>query len=283
MLAVAETALIVGQLFQINSLMLQATNESATQDVAGTSPTGDIDLKACNIILYIGLQLIDLTAFIILLYRCYVIYNRNWKVIVGPALFIIADVGVYIAALPTFFELSWGSVQSVTSTKNRKMTTFSNVVTVLNTVTNGLLMALIAGRIWTIKRRMRQLIGRGAPTIQQKYNTVIAMTLESGLIIPVSLIVFDVFTQVDNQLAAGLVGSCLPQLIALAPLLILVRGGLGLTTKGSHITLQAGTTGHDVEQASPPMTVSVTVSRIRSVASSEAQTNGDVKPDEEYV
>ncbi|KAK7026816.1 hypothetical protein VNI00_015474 [Paramarasmius palmivorus] len=192
--------------------------------------------------------------------------------------------GVYFATLPALVEVSWANVQSEGSTKNRSMMMVAIVASVLSIVAHGLLTALIAGRVWTIKKRMRQLIGRGAPAIYQKYDAVIAMTIESGLISPISLIIQDVLIQTGRLLPAGIVSSCVPQVIALAPLLFLVRGGLGLATKGSHITLQAETASHDVGQVlSPPLAVSVAVVQTRSVASSEAQINSDVKPDGEYV
>ncbi|KAK7046040.1 hypothetical protein VNI00_007035 [Paramarasmius palmivorus] len=280
MLAVVETALVVGQLFQLEHV----TNHGVLE---GTTASGGIDLKVCNTILFIGIQLIDLTAFLILLYRCYMIYNRNWKIIVGPVLLILADTGVYSAALPIFFKNFWANLQSGASMEDGRMARFSNAVTILNTISNGILTILIAGKIWIIKRRMRQLVGQGAPGIHQKYNTLIAMTLESGLIIPVSLVANNVFIQTGNMSASGIVSSCLPQLLVLAPLLILVRAGLGLTTKASHMTLQAEATSHDTgEVFSPPLAVSVTVAQTRSVASvgsSEAQINRDVKPGGEYV
>uniref|UniRef100_A0A0W0FC45 Uncharacterized protein n=1 Tax=Moniliophthora roreri TaxID=221103 RepID=A0A0W0FC45_MONRR len=277
MLAVVTTALIVGQLLQISNLTqlaMQSSNATASSDnpqtlpPSGTSLTGGIDLRACNIITYVGLQLIDFTAFFILVHRCYMIYNRSWKILVAPLIIILADIGVYSAALPVFTKLSFGNIESVPSTDNRKMMMFSTAVIVLNTIANSMLTLLIAGKIWSIRRRMHQLVGRGAPSIHRKYDTLVSMTLESGLIIPMALVAINVCIHTGNTVGSGLLAACVPQIIAFAPLLIMVRAGLGLTVEANHVTLQTGTEIELQRSVSRPLHVSVTVSQTKSVASS---------------
>ncbi|KAI3603874.1 hypothetical protein WG66_004443 [Moniliophthora roreri] len=296
MLAVVTTALIVGQLLQISNLTqlaMQSSNATASSDnpqtlpPSGTSLTGGIDLRACksdiffllcvlilsrrkscSIITYVGLQLIDFTAFFILVHRCYMIYNRSWKILVAPLIIILADIGVYSAALPVFTKLSFGNIESVPSTDNRKMMMFSTAVIVLNTIANSMLTLLIAGKIWSIRRRMHQLVGRGAPSIHRKYDTLVSMTLESGLIIPMALVAINVCIHTGNTVGSGLLAACVPQIIAFAPLLIMVRAGLGLTVEANHVTLQTGTEIELQRSVSRPLHVSVTVSQTKSVASS---------------
>ncbi|KAI3603880.1 hypothetical protein WG66_004434 [Moniliophthora roreri] len=290
-LAVVETAMIISQLSQINDL-LQLVQSILTGGIpkatsvqlelppslahSSTSLTGGIDLHACNIFMFIGLQVLDLTTCFILVHRCYILYNRNWKILVGPMIIILADIGVYGAALPVLLEFPYAAIEDVVSLNNPKLLRFSTAVIVLNAFANGSLTLLIAGKIWMIRRRTRQYTRRvGAPAVHQKYSTLIAMTLESGLIIPVSLIILEIFVHVDNTVGAGIMGACLPQIMALAPLLIMVRVGLGLTVRveASHGTMQAETTatGHEVElQMSRPlaMAISVTTSQTVSVSSS---------------
>ncbi|EEB90768.1 hypothetical protein MPER_10982 [Moniliophthora perniciosa FA553] len=301
--------MIVGQLSQINNLLLlaQALLTGSTSKATSVqlelppslahpsaSLTGGVDLHACNIYMFIGLQVLDLTTCFILVHRCYILYNRNWRILVGPVIIILADIGVYGAALPVFLGWPFAAIEDVVSLNNRKLLIFSTAGIVLNGICEWLVNALDpcdrldiflcialkqdppAGKIWMIRRRTRQFTGRvGAPAVHQKYNTLIAMTLESGLIIPISLVTLEALVHANNVVAAGIIGACLPQIMALAPLLIMVRVGLGLTVQveTSHGTIQAETTatGHDIElQTSRPLAVavSVTTSQTVSVASS---------------
>ncbi|KAI3603881.1 hypothetical protein WG66_004429 [Moniliophthora roreri] len=291
MLAIAITTQIVGQLFLISNSTLQSSNTTAAADSqqnplpSGASLTRGIDLNATNVTSFVGLQLIDFTAFCILvrrirpyhghrlipseLHRCYAMYNQNWKILITPMIIIFADMGVYSAGLPVFIKLSYGNIQSVGSIENRKMMIFSTIVIVLNIIANSVLTLLIAGKIWSFRKRMHQLVGRGATTIYRKYDYLIAMTLESGLLIPVSFIVYEISVFTNNLIVSGILGTCIAQITAFAPLLIMVRLGLGLTVEGNHITIQAETTGHEVEvelQTSRRVAVSVTRSQTVSVS-----------------
>ncbi|ESK83445.1 hypothetical protein Moror_15583 [Moniliophthora roreri MCA 2997] len=258
MLAIAITTQIVGQLFLISNSTLQSSNTTAAADSqqnplpSGASLTRGIDLNATNVTAFVGLQLIDFTAFCILLHRCYAMYNQNWKILIAPMIIIFADMGVYSAGLPVFIKLSYGNIQSVGSIENRKMMIFSTIVIVLNIIANSVLTLLIAGKIWSFRKRMHQLVGRGATTIYRKYDYLIAMTLESGLLIPVSFIVYEISVFTNNLIVSGILGACIAQIIAFAPLLIM-----------------AETTGHEVEvelQTSRRVAVSVTRSQTVSVS-----------------
>uniref|UniRef100_A0A0W0FK99 Uncharacterized protein n=1 Tax=Moniliophthora roreri TaxID=221103 RepID=A0A0W0FK99_MONRR len=245
--AVADTVVIVGQI----------------------SRNSNIDLNACNVIIFVTLESLDLTACFILVYRCYALYNRNWKVLVLPMLIILADIGVYSAELS--FYVRHPIVDTEVLVKDKKLAQFSMTIIVLKVLASSSLTLLIAGRIWSIRRRMQSLIGRGTPAVHRKYNNLIAMTLESGLMIPVSFIAMEVFVHMNDGVGASILGACIPQIMALAPLLIMVRFGLGLTVEGTHVTMQAETTGYEVDielQISRPLAVSVTTSQIVSVESS---------------
>uniref|UniRef100_A0A0W0FKA1 Uncharacterized protein n=1 Tax=Moniliophthora roreri TaxID=221103 RepID=A0A0W0FKA1_MONRR len=276
--------MIVGQLLQISNLTqlaLQSANATTPpgpgvlQSPPPLSMTGGIDLYACNVIMYVGLQLVDFTACFVLLHRCYALYNRSWKILVAPLIMVVADIGVYSASLPIFIKLPFGSIQNVVTIDNRKMVALSTTVIVLNALSNGSLTLLIAGRIWMIRRQLHKLIGESAPAMCRKYDTLIAMTLESGMIIPVSLIALEVCLRTNKAEGAGILGSCISQIIAFAPLLIMVRAGLGLTVEASHVTMQAESISREMEFASRPLTVSMAMSQTRSIASSGTK-DGDI-------
>ncbi|KAK1225224.1 hypothetical protein PQX77_011904 [Marasmius sp. AFHP31] len=68
------------------------------------------------------------------------------------------------------------------------------------------------------------------------------MTFESGILIPVTLVVYLVFLlrlpgPRGDRAALAILNVVLPQMMAFAPLLITVRAGLGLTVERDQISL----------------------------------------------
>ncbi|EEB97928.1 hypothetical protein MPER_02655, partial [Moniliophthora perniciosa FA553] len=79
---------------------------------------------------------------------------------------------------------------------------------------NGLLTLMTAARIWWISRQARHLLGRG---IQQKYVSIVAIiSLESGMIYPVLLIIGLIITRMTDLTKQGLVPVDFFPLVSLA-------------------------------------------------------------------
>ncbi|EEB97820.1 hypothetical protein MPER_02785 [Moniliophthora perniciosa FA553] len=92
------------------------------------------------------------------------------------------------------------------------------------------------------------------------------------MLMPIYLLAHIICLNTGQIVASNVLGVCIPQIMAFAPLLIMVRVGLGPTVEESHITLQADVSSHDVElQTSRPLAVSVTVSHTRTVSPSGAK------------
>ncbi|KAG7085996.1 hypothetical protein E1B28_003519 [Marasmius oreades] len=210
--------------------------------VPGTSPSATgINLSACSIIQYVVLHLVDFTAFMILVYRCFSIWGRNYLVIVIPVVIILAETGVYYYELRHYIKIQFASglQQQTSSEVLKKSLAFTTAALILAAVANALLTLLIAGRIWWLKRRVQHLTGNGIiGNLPQKYDSIIAITMESGMIIPIFLIIYTVYsirnTSGDHD-ALVIMAFMLPQVIAFAPLLIMVRVGLGLTVERDHV------------------------------------------------
>ncbi|KAI3603879.1 hypothetical protein WG66_004432 [Moniliophthora roreri] len=260
--AVADTVVIVGQI----------------------SRNSNIDLNACNVIIFVTLESLDLTACFILVHHFvfHKVSDSSTSLVAGVPMLCTLQPKLESARLADAYhsrrhcaELSFYVRHPIVDTevlvKDKKLAQFSMTIIVLKVLASSSLTLLIAGRIWSIRRRMQSLIGRGTPAVHRKYNNLIAMTLESGLMIPVSFIAMEVFVHMNDGVGASILGACIPQIMALAPLLIMVRFGLGLTVEGTHVTMQAETTGYEVDielQISRPLAVSVTTSQIVSVESS---------------
>ncbi|KAG7090076.1 hypothetical protein E1B28_011693 [Marasmius oreades] len=156
----------------------------------GSSPSTSINRQACSIIEFIIVDLIDWIAFIILVYRCFHIWDRRYLVVVAPVL---------------------------------------------------LFLGAVARRIWTLKTCLQDLGHEGiAGILPQKYNSIIAITLESGMIIPTFHIISTVFNVINAKTGAhddvvAVLGPLLPQIYALAPLIIMIRVALRLTVERHNV------------------------------------------------
>ncbi|KAK1227359.1 hypothetical protein PQX77_009642 [Marasmius sp. AFHP31] len=206
-----------------------------------------INSQACSVVQYVVLHLIDFTAFMILVYRCYSIWGQNWKVVILPVVVILTESGVYYTELPQYMKIQFaaGLQQQASAEVLEQSLAFTTAALVLGAFANALLTLLIAGRIWWLKRRIQRLMvraqhsqGKSGSLGPQKYDSVIAITMESGMIIPIFLITYTVYsvrnaTSSDHD-ALTIMAFMLPQVIAFAPLLILVRVGLGLTVERDH-------------------------------------------------
>ncbi|KAI3613774.1 hypothetical protein WG66_013625 [Moniliophthora roreri] len=113
--------------------------------------------------------------------------------------------------------------------------------------TNLLLTLMIAGRICHVSRVAAKLLGKN---VQQTYQTIIAIILESGIIYPLGLSIlggFAVPTQNISVLASLLLRHLWIPLAGIAPTLIIIRVGLEITHQSVESTLTtfqaAGRTG----------------------------------------
>jgi len=119
---------------------------------------------------------------------------------------------------------------------------------------NLMVTMLMAGRIWWIARKARSILG---PRLSSKYNTMIAIIVESGIIYSIYVVLDVVYP--DLVLDAGLA-----QIVGIVPTLIIVQIGLGrdahdVDTTASMVRSDARgftTTCDDFPPTGPPPPVS---------------------------
>ncbi|KAJ6496099.1 hypothetical protein C8R45DRAFT_1131882 [Mycena sanguinolenta] len=151
------------------------------------------------------------------IYRCFLVWGRNARVVVLPILMLITTTVLgYLAAYeddlvnPYFID--------------------ERIVYIMVLLTNILLLTLTAGRIWWIRRDA--IIVLESDHVR-KYDTVIATILESGAIYCISIILLLISISVSSDdtrtPVAQIFRSALPQIMNIAPTLIIVRVGLGHT------------------------------------------------------
>ncbi|KAF5374337.1 hypothetical protein D9758_004675 [Tetrapyrgos nigripes] len=149
----------------------------------------------------------------ILIYRLYLIWN-NWKRItyipIAASLVnsILAVIGI---------RLSY----AVDSDTVALHFTIYQLYLALNVVLNVLLTALIAGRVWFIRREAEVILGRA---VRERYGMAITLCMESGVLYPIGLILF-----LSLQLGLSSLDffPILVQVVGIAPTLITVRSSLG--------------------------------------------------------
>ncbi|KAJ7829308.1 hypothetical protein B0H14DRAFT_3465819 [Mycena olivaceomarginata] len=137
------------------------------------------------------------------LHRCYVIWGRNMKVVIIPALSLI------VAAVIGFIGAS--TPDEVDDLDNHEFRlTFGMII-----LTNLMLMALTAGRIWWIRR---DVVSALEPSTTRVYGTIIAMILESGAIYCISILLYLIsvvrLNQQDSLLAISVFRGAIPQIMS---------------------------------------------------------------------
>ncbi|KAJ7704201.1 hypothetical protein B0H16DRAFT_718606 [Mycena metata] len=142
----------------------------------------------------------------LLLYRCFVIWGANWQPVVLPGVlmtctFVIGCVNTLVGVGPATARLPY----------------------IFAALTNLGLVALIGGRIWWIRRDVRAVAGN---ELRKRYDTVIAMVLESGAVYFVVSLLLAVF---QSGIAFVILQAIAIHGVNIAPTLIVVRVGLGHT------------------------------------------------------
>ncbi|ESK88145.1 hypothetical protein Moror_5577 [Moniliophthora roreri MCA 2997] len=223
---------------------------------------------------YIMMILANIIADAILMWRCYIVWGGNIRVIILPTLLCIANNGIVVAIHYTKgieLDISLIVLYFHRGDKSFRMISAFLLMTAL---TNLLITFLIAGRIYVISRKAAKYVGKN---VNKMYWTVITIILESGLMYPLVLIIYassvlTVFNlvnmpawEVQNRMRflAVLLQSTLNQFVGIAPTLIIVRIGLGISVENVEQTVSAMRTAavmelkqltENIVEISPPKT-----------------------------
>ncbi|KAJ6505509.1 hypothetical protein C8R45DRAFT_972911 [Mycena sanguinolenta] len=171
--------------------------------------------SASQTIFVINVFLTDL----LFLCRCYLIYSRQWKVIVLPGLLISITIVSAIVSLGT------GSQSTLLLKKVHLITAVGGYA--MGLITNIVLMTLTAGRLWWMARNSTH---AHLPTaFKSRYNTTISIILESGTIYCVcaALLAVSLMSTGSNGKFYLTMEGIAFQAVNIAPTLTVVRVGLG--------------------------------------------------------
>ncbi|KAJ3882884.1 hypothetical protein F5051DRAFT_246196 [Lentinula edodes] len=175
-------------------------------------------------------------ADMILVYRCYHVWNGKLWVSLIPAVLMVVNAGISYAAVAT---IQIGSNELFATSHSNEVNAGDDLNYVflgINVFNNLLLTGLIAGRIWWLNRIHSRLLGTEGR--DKRLNAIASMFVESGTLYPIALIVC-LIIQVKGSPAT--MDPILLQIVGIVPTLIMVRTSLDLG-------VESGTPAHRDEE-----------------------------------
>ncbi|KAK7021809.1 hypothetical protein VNI00_017253 [Paramarasmius palmivorus] len=181
-----------------------------------------------------------------MIYRLYIVWNYNVKIIVGPLILLAATTGCGGRAVWAFSNIKQGQ-----DTYAIDIYTWGIALFTLSLCQNLLVTSLIAGRIWWCGKKLEATLGRKHT---RKYGRAMVIFVESGALYSFfAFLVLITYALKTNSVVSELFFDSLPnadckqfiaydalaQVMGINPILIIVRVGLGLT---SHDTTYQTTT-----------------------------------------
>ncbi|ESK87377.1 hypothetical protein Moror_11685 [Moniliophthora roreri MCA 2997] len=171
-----------------------------------------------------------ITTDLMLLHRCYVIWGSS-KWIAFPLIFVILSLAICETVSIAFIVIG---ASDTTDPAKRRLYFQGNIIDsafwLANMAVNMILTLLTAGRIWWISREARKHLG---PAIKTKYNTIVAIILESGILYAIFLTTTVVYELLADPEVHGLAPFSffviVYQVAGIAPTLIIIRAAAGKT------------------------------------------------------
>ncbi|EEB94203.1 hypothetical protein MPER_07024, partial [Moniliophthora perniciosa FA553] len=115
----------------------------------------------------------------------------------------------------------------------KQVSDWATALFALSMATNIIVTSLIAGRIWYIGLRTSKNLGRQHGV---KYSRALVIIVESGALYSVSLFILLILYSIDND-AQIILFNWTSQIVGIAPTLIIVRVGLGLSAQDNLATV----------------------------------------------
>ncbi|KAK7021811.1 hypothetical protein VNI00_017255 [Paramarasmius palmivorus] len=170
----------------------------------------------------------------LLVYRLYIVWNSSIKIIAGPSILLVVATACGIRAVWGFSNLEQGE-----DTYAADIFTWGITLFTISLFHNLIVTSLIAGRIWWYGNRMAATLGHKC---KRKYSEAMIIIVESGAISSFCVFV-TLVTYATKTNGVYIAYDSLAQVMALNPILIIVRVGLGLTVNDA--TYQSTTRNAD--------------------------------------
>ncbi|KAJ7901277.1 hypothetical protein B0H13DRAFT_2195892 [Mycena leptocephala] len=169
----------------------------------------------------------DFSSQLILIYRCYLVWGKTIWVIILPLFMAFATVSCGLALVGLVLSISPTAPQAPEAIVPMGTATFA-ISLALNLMVTG----LIVSRIWWMTRDNRK---QGVPHSKNSISRAMEIVVESGMLFLGVQFAFVVLFALEHP-AQAVVEPIATQVYAIAPMLIIVRVGMGTayeqTTKG---------------------------------------------------
>ncbi|THU84195.1 hypothetical protein K435DRAFT_806919 [Dendrothele bispora CBS 962.96] len=177
-------------------------------------------VKIIETIVLVTLNLSSIMTHILLIYRLFVIWGRQLKIIAFP---IITGVTGHVFSMLSTFNVNHNGYNYLNASRQERL---CEAVAVLIVACSSLLITgLTALRIWWIWKTSKGFIGH---KIQAHYRAIIIIVIESGFITPLSAFLSSaaIFLELPLNPVCLLI-----QIEAIVPALITVQVNLGMSTE----------------------------------------------------
>ncbi|TCD70023.1 hypothetical protein EIP91_005275 [Steccherinum ochraceum] len=230
-LATSHIAIALTRLIQAFVVHVHDSDEGAILYLANIA----IDINRSKDMIYItAIWLGDS----ILVWRCFVVWNRDWRVIALPCIMVIATAVSGYGAVGMYFDPNLNPIVA---------TNWASGMLAVSMVTNFILTILTAGRLWFLSRKI-DFDAQMEPTSYLPHRIVVLAILEAGLLVTIAKFLEFLFFELAP--INGLTGNnalyvmmeCMPQLMGIAPTLIILAVNLGFTSSGPEAYSVMGST-----------------------------------------
>ncbi|KAJ7843168.1 hypothetical protein B0H13DRAFT_2097741 [Mycena leptocephala] len=164
------------------------------------------------------LGIVDFLSQMILIYRCWIVWNQNSYVVSPLALLAFASLVGQLVTAGFFGTVSGGAAEPVYHITLPLATTAFSLSMAVNTLVTG----LIVGKIWVQSRQFNIFRGGGGKNEDEPFNRVITLMIESGLMSFVIQLLYLVLYSLKNQ-AFSLVETCAVHFYGITPTLLGIR------------------------------------------------------------
>ncbi|KAI0248136.1 hypothetical protein BJV78DRAFT_1396585 [Lactifluus subvellereus] len=172
------------------------------------------------------ISVIDFTGQLILIYRCWLLWSKNYWIIILPFLTSLSGLGCFSQVLRLLIH-----IDPTSPSPPRSLVPLVLAGLALPLCTNVFVTGLIAGRIWYLSpRNARDL--RGEHFRVGTGRAAIDIVIESGAIYLAVQLVLLILAAIGHP-AQGIVAVIAVQIYGIAPTLIIIRVALGLSSTPS--------------------------------------------------
>ncbi|KAF8889850.1 hypothetical protein BD779DRAFT_1519265 [Infundibulicybe gibba] len=166
-------------------------------------------------------SLIDFLSQMILLYRCWIIWDKRWVVVAFPGFLALASLGGELALVGLVDSLVLGNGNAAKLGARINPTGISAFSISLGA--NTLTTSLIVSKILLISREVRPVLG---PDSHRSFRVVTAMLIESGLLLFVSQLIYVILFALGHP-SYDFVAGPITQIYGITPTLLNIRVVMG--------------------------------------------------------